>query len=90
MANCSGTTPISPTPGCFSNCSSTITQTNCGCTPCTAPVVVQGDLNNQVLVPVLADVIQNCICVSRCETGFPTNLLIETNLPLPTADTTGI
>lgn len=90
MANCSGTTPISPTTGCFSNCSSTITQTNCGCTPCTAPVIVQGDLDNQVLVPVLADVIQNCICVSRCETGFPTNLLIETNLPLPTETTTGI
>ena len=79
MANCGGTS-ISQTPGCFTNCSPTVTQTNCGCTPCTAPVIVQGDLSNQVLVPVLADVIQNCISLSRCETAYPDNLFIETNL----------
>lgn len=83
MANCSGTTPISPTAGCFSTCSPPMSynQTNCGCTPCTAPVVVKGDVDNQVLVPVLADVIQNCMTISKCETGYPTDLLIETNLP---------
>lgn len=88
MANCGGTS-ISPTAGCFSNCGSpTFTQSNCGCTPCTAPVIVQGDLSNQVLVPVLADVIQNCICLSRCETAYPTNLLVETNLPFAPTDLT--
>ncbi|WP_294156547.1 hypothetical protein [uncultured Clostridium sp.] len=82
MANCSGTTPISPTSGCFSNCTPTVSQTNCGCTPCTAPTIInQGDVTNQVLVPVLADVIQNCICISKYETAFPTNLLITTNIP---------
>ena len=86
MANCSGTTPISPTPGCFSNCTPTVSQTNCGCTPCTAPTIINpGDVTNQVLVPVLADVIQNCICISKYETAFPTNLLITTNLPRATA-----
>lgn len=82
MANCSGTTHISPTAGCFSNCTPTVSQTNCGCTPCTAPTIInEGDVTNQVLVPVLADVIQNCICISKYETAFPTNLLITTNLP---------
>lgn len=81
MANCSGTTPISPTPGCFSNCTPVVSQTNCGCTPCTEPTIVtEGDVTNQVLVPVLADVIQNCMCISKYETAFPTNLLITTNL----------
>lgn len=81
MANCSGTTPISPTSGCFSSCTQTINQTNCGCTGCTVPTIVtEGDVNNQVLIPVLADVIQNCICVSKYETAYPTNLLITTNL----------
>lgn len=81
MANCSGTTSVSSKAGCYSNCGApAVSQTNCGCTPCTAPVIVQGDLNNQVLVPVLADVIQNCVTVNRCETGYPDELVIETNL----------
>ena len=82
MANCSGANTISPTGNCFSSGNPrVISQTNCGCTPCDAPVVInQGDVSTQVLVPVLADVIQNCICVSKYEPAYPTNWVFRTNL----------
>lgn len=82
MANCSGANTISPTGNCFSNSNpSVFSQKNCGCTPCDAPVVIhKGDVSTQVLVPVLADVIQNCICVSKYEPAYPTNWVFRTNL----------
>lgn len=89
MANCNGLTP-SPTPNnCFSSNSGTITKVNCGCTPCDTPVVIQqGDVSTQVLVPVLADVIQNCMCINKYETAYPINLVFQTNIPV-TASPTG-
>jgi len=81
MANCSGTTPIA-NGNCISNGNPrTITQRNCGCSPCDTPVIInQGDVSNQVLVPVLADVIQNCACITKYETAFPDNWIFTTNL----------
>lgn len=81
MPNCSGTTI--PTGTCVSSSSPrTVTQRNCSCTPCDTPVIInQGDVSTQVLVPVLADVIQNCASITKYETAFPNNWIFETNLP---------
>ena len=81
MANCNGTTPSPTNNNCFSTNSSSVSKINCGCTPCDTPVIInQGDVSTQVLVPVLADVIQNCMCINKYETGYPTNLVFQTNL----------
>ena len=81
MANCNGTTPSPVNNNCFSTNSSSVSKVNCGCTPCDTPVIInQGDVSTQVLVPVLADVIQNCMCINKYETGYPTNLVFQTNL----------
>ena len=80
MANCNGsTTPMNN--NCFSSNSSSISKINCGCTPCDTPVIIhQGDVSTQVLVPVVADVIQNCMCINKYETAYPANLVFQTNL----------
>ena len=81
MANCNGTTPSPTNNNCFSSNSASVSKINCGCTPCDTPVIInQGDVSTQVLVPVLADVIQNCMCINKYETGYPTNLVFQTNL----------
>lgn len=81
MANCNGTTPSPVNNNCFSSNSGSVSKVNCGCTPCDTPVIInQGDVSTQVLVPVLADVIQNCMCINKYETGYPTNLVFQTNL----------
>lgn len=81
MANCNGTTPSPVNNNCFSSNSGSVSKVNCGCTPCDTPVIInQGDVSTQVLVPVLADVIQNCMCINKYETAYPTNLVFQTNL----------
>ena len=79
MANCNGTIPTQAN-NCFST-NGSITKVNCGCTPCDTPVVIQqGDVSTQVLIPVLADVIQNCMCINKYETAYPANLVFQTNI----------
>lgn len=81
MSNCNGENVIAPTINCFTRSSQSINRANCGCTPCNQPVIVnRGDVTNQILVPVLANIIQNCICLSKYEPAYPTNLIITTNL----------
>ncbi|POO85007.1 MULTISPECIES: hypothetical protein [Clostridium] len=81
MANCNGTTPSPVNNNCFSSSTGTVSKINCGCTPCDAPVIInQGDVSTQVLVPVLADVIQNCMCINKYETGYPVNWVFQTNI----------
>lgn len=82
MANCNGSMDRPNDNGCFSNNNRTISTINCACTPCDAPVIVSnGDVSNRVLIPVLADVIQNCITINKYETAYPDNWVFETNIP---------
>ena len=79
MANCNETTK--PT-SCYQSDTKVVSHINCGCTPCDAPVIIdKGDISTQVLVPVLADVIQNCMNINKYETAYPNNLVFQTNLP---------
>lgn len=81
MANCNGTTPSPVNNNCFSSNSGSVSKVNCGCTPCDTPVIInQGDVSTQVLVPILADVIQNCMCINKYETGYPINWVFQTNI----------
>lgn len=72
--------------GCFSTgcVNNKFSAANCQCTPCSAPVVVDTDpnLSNEVLVPVLANVIQNCMTIDKYETACPDNLVFLTNFPV--------
>lgn len=82
--NCNTTAPVS---GCYSAPCGGYNTPNCSCIPCDTPVIVQPgpDLTNQTLIPVLADVLQNCATINRYETAFPTNLIFLTNFPVGTA-----
>ena len=66
--------------GCFSTgcVNNKFSAANCQCTPCSATVVVDTDpnLSNEVLVPVLANVIQNCMTIDKYETACPDNLVL--------------
>ena len=86
MANCNGSIDMPIDNGCSSNNNRTISTMNCSCTPCSAPVIVDyGDYGDDVaardLIPVLADVIQNCITINKYETAYPDNWVFETNIP---------
>ncbi|MBN1038996.1 hypothetical protein DVW12_09810 [Clostridium botulinum] len=82
MTKCNGTTPSPVQSNCYSgSVPPVISKINCGCIPCETPVIVkQGDVSTQVLVPVLAEVIQNCMCIDRYETSYPNNWVIQTDL----------
>lgn len=81
MTNCEKSTASSQQ-NCFSNdVSSRISKINCGCIPCDTPsIIIQGDPSNQISVPILANVIQNCVCTNKYEAAYPNYLVIETNL----------
>ena len=81
MTNCEKSTASSQQ-NCFSNdVSSRISKINCGCIPCDTPsIIIQGDQSNQISVPILANVIQNCVCTNKYEAAYPNYLVIETNL----------
>ena len=89
MANCNcnhNCEPGTAVRGCFSKgCTNNkFSAANCPCTPCNSPVIVETDpnLSNQVLVPILANVVQNCMTVNKYETACPDNLVFLTNFPV--------